>query len=59
MILGLPISTFFCTAIAWLLAIIAALIYGITYKDTDSWWTLDDLFVRKSNHKQQENNHEN
>lgn len=48
MIFGLPMSTFFMTAGVWLLSIIAAIIYGVTYKDSDTWWTLDELFDRKS-----------
>lgn len=44
MIFGLPIGTFLLTFVLWAAAIVAALIYGLTYRDDDDWWTIDSLF---------------
>ena len=54
MILGLPYDTFFWVVVVWIAAVIAAIVYGLTYEDTDTWLTLEDIF-RKAD---EEHNHE-
>lgn len=48
MIFGLPYDTFFWVAVVWIAAVIAAIVYGLTYQDTDTWLTLEDLFHKEN-----------
>ena len=43
MIFGLPVSTFIWMFIVPILSIIGGIIYGVTFKDDDDWWTIDRL----------------
>jgi hypothetical protein len=45
---GLPASTFFWVIIMPLIAVVAAIIFGLTFKDSDDWWTIDDWFDKGS-----------
>ena len=58
MILGLPFSTFFWVVVVWLLAVVAAVVFALKYQDSDTWWTIDDLFKRKDSVDGKEGRHE-
>lgn len=50
MIWGLPFWTFFFVFIVPVLAIILSIVYAVTFKDDDTWFTFEDL-TKKKNHK--------
>lgn len=54
MVFGLPLTTFFWVVIVWLLAILAAVVYGLTYKESDTWWTIEDVLERKNKRTDQD-----
>lgn len=43
MILGLPVNTFLWVFGIQIVAIVISIIFGVTFKDTESWWMIDDL----------------
>lgn len=51
MILGLPYLTFFWVFVVQALGVVFAILYAVTFRDDDTWWTLEDLFHRKKNKK--------
>ena len=51
MILGLPFSTFFFTFIFPGIGILGAILYGLTFKDDNKWWTIEDLTKSSENEK--------
>lgn len=55
MILGLPVNTFVWVFGLQIIAIILSVIYGFTFKDNDTWWTIDNLYApRKENSEEHE-----
>lgn len=44
MMFGLPVSTFFLVFVFPLICVGFAVIYGITFKEGDKWWTVDQFF---------------
>lgn len=48
---GLPLSTFLWVVVPPVLSVILAVVYGATFQDDDSWWTIEDLFRRKNTMK--------
>lgn len=56
MILGLPISTFFWIFIVPAVSVLLALVYGLTFRDTEHWGTLDDLFHKGKTDSSEQNN---
>jgi hypothetical protein len=51
MVLGLPASTFFWVIGVWIIAAIGALVYGMTYRDSDNWWTFEDIISKFRHNK--------
>ena len=54
MILGLPFSTFFWVVIVWLLAVVAGIVYGAAYKESDEWLTIEDVLAKRKTKKKNE-----
>ena len=46
MVLGLTFGTFFWLIIMTIVSIIAAVVYGLTFKDDDEWWTIERMFQK-------------